>query len=101
MKNYAPEYVKSLHPLQDYYANIPSNSKHNAQIKRYSYWWYARVRSSENIPLMPSNKQISDYKKPNEKSVVEKESKPKAAFIEPGKPINECFEEIISTTSIT
>jgi len=35
MKNYAPEYFKSLHPVQDYYANVPSNSKQNAQIKRY------------------------------------------------------------------
>jgi len=35
MKNYAPEYFKSLHPLQDYYANGHSNPKQNAQIKRY------------------------------------------------------------------
>lgn len=39
MKNYAPEYFKSLHPLQDYYANVPSNSKQNAQIKRYKNFY--------------------------------------------------------------
>lgn len=35
MKNYAPEYLKNPHPVQDYYSNVPSNSKQNAQIKRY------------------------------------------------------------------
>lgn len=36
MKNYGPEYFKSLQPLQNYYSNMPSDSKQNAQIKRYS-----------------------------------------------------------------
>lgn len=39
---------------------------------------------------MPSNKQVCYEKKP-EKNTIEKENKPKTTFIEPGKPINECF----------
>ena len=37
MKNYAPEYYKGSgsHPVQNYYSNLPSDSKQNAQIKRY------------------------------------------------------------------
>lgn len=39
MKNYAPEYFRSLHPVQNYYSNMPSDSKQNAQIKRYLIYY--------------------------------------------------------------
>lgn len=63
MKNYPQDYYKNIHPLQSYYSNLPSDSKQNAQIKRYSFPLF-RVRSSENLPLMPSMKQPCYDKKP-------------------------------------
>ena len=49
---------------------------------------------------MPSMKQDCLDKKPD-KNTVEKENKPKKVFIEPGNPINDCFEETLSTTSVS
>ena len=82
-------------PLKNYYSNMPNmsyDSKQSAQIKR--------VRSSENIPLMPSNKQFDNVAK-SKPQTVNKESTQKSVFIEPGKQINESFEEVLSTTTIT
>jgi hypothetical protein len=60
MKNYGQEYFKSLHPnpMQNYYANTSQDPKQVAQIKMFNYFNF-RVKSSENLPLMPSSKQIT------------------------------------------
>ena len=65
MKNYPPEFYKHSHPLQSYDSNIPSDSKHNAQIKRYlpSYPESAPPKISPSCP--PWNNHSPTIKNPN------------------------------------
>lgn len=34
MKTHGQDYYRTVHPLQNYYSNIPTDSKNSAQIKR-------------------------------------------------------------------
>ncbi len=51
MKNYPPDFYKNSYPLQNYYSNMPSESK-NAQIKRYLHF-YAESDPLKTFHLCP------------------------------------------------